>query len=203
MPGRIRGLPLDHRGYPVPRFVEWIDGVPDFRIIDSHHLAECVRRNRCWICGEKLGNFKAFVIGPMCAVNRISAEPPSHLDCATFAACACPFLTRPKAERREAGMPEETKPLPGLAIRRNPGVALVWVCLAYRIRREGDGVLFKVGEPTRTLWYCQGRIATRAEVLESIDSGLPILRQMAEQDGAEAVAMLDRMHADALQYVPA
>jgi len=32
------------------------------------------------------------------------------------------------------------------------------------------GVLCKVGTPTETLWYAEGRAATRAEVVESIES---------------------------------
>jgi hypothetical protein len=31
LPLRMRGLPLDERGYPVPWFVAWIDGKPEFR----------------------------------------------------------------------------------------------------------------------------------------------------------------------------
>lgn len=71
-------------------------------------------------------------------------------------------------------------------------------------RREPDGgLLFHIGDVGRALWFAQGREATRAEVLASIDSGLPILREMAEQDGPEATAELERMHAAALEHVPA
>lgn len=94
LPPRIAKLPTDERGYPVPYFVEWIDGKPDFRVMSSKNLARAVKYRRCWICGEELGRFLCFTIGPMCGVNRISSEPPSHYDCARFAVSACPFLTR-------------------------------------------------------------------------------------------------------------
>src|SRR5262245_2742625 len=94
VPERMRKLPL-HRGYPVPWFVEWIEGVPDFRIMDGRKLVRAVKEKRCWVCGELMGSYLAFTIGPMCAVNRISAEPPSHRECASFSARGCPFLTRP------------------------------------------------------------------------------------------------------------
>ena len=47
-----------------------------------------------------MGVHKAFVIGPMCAVNRVIApEPPSHRDCGTFSARVLPV---PVAAAREA-----------------------------------------------------------------------------------------------------
>jgi len=45
----------------------------------------CVRHKRCWLCGQPLGKFMCFVVGPMCAINKTSAEPPSHRDCALYA----------------------------------------------------------------------------------------------------------------------
>ena len=59
------------------------------------------------------------------------------------------------------------------------------------------------GEPKRAHWYARGREATRAEVMASIDSGLPILRDMAESEGPAAVAELERMHQQALACIPA
>jgi hypothetical protein len=70
--------------------------------------------------------------------------------------------------------------------------------------RDGSGgVLFDIGTPTRTLWFAQGREATRDEVLASIETGLPILREVAESEGDEAVAALERMTYDAMALVPA
>jgi hypothetical protein len=77
-PPAIQALPLDRRGFPVPWFIKWFDGQPDFRVADREKMALAVRHGRCWICGKPMGRMKCFVIGPMCAVNRISSEPPSH-----------------------------------------------------------------------------------------------------------------------------
>ncbi len=121
LPLRITTLPVDERGFPVPRFVAWIDGKPDFRVVDPRQRARAVRLNRCWICGEAFGAHKAFVVGPMCVVNRVSSEPPSHRECAVFAAQACPFLTLPRARRRDANLPATGEP-PGVMLTRNPGV---------------------------------------------------------------------------------
>src|SRR5438128_452198 len=91
MPIRMRSLPR-WQSRPVPWFVAWFEGVPDFRIIQSGRIAQAVREKLCWVCGEPLGKYKTFVIGPMCAVNRVVSEPPSHHDRAAYSASMCPFL---------------------------------------------------------------------------------------------------------------
>src|SRR5262245_17927108 len=101
LPARMARLPISPAGYPVPWFVATIKGEPDFRVIGPDKIARAVRADLCWLCGQTLGRFKAFVGGPMCAVNRTSAEPPSHRECAEYAVRACPFLTRPRMRRNE------------------------------------------------------------------------------------------------------
>lgn len=188
-PRGVDRLPVDHRGYPVPWFAAWLDeddnevppgqGEPEFRVVGSDRLYRALTLARCWICGLPTARDVAFVAGPMCAINRTSAEPPSHVECADYAARVCPFLTHPKATRREANMPAGEDP-PGIMLRRNPGVALVWITRrnAWRLRRTGDGgVLCDIGEPTETRWYHAGQPATRAQVDASIEEGLPELEK--------------------------
>jgi hypothetical protein len=186
VPARMLKLPIDERGFPVPRFVDYIGGKPDFRAIRRDWLALCVRHKFCWLCGEKLGRNMAFVIGPMCAINRVNSEPPSHLECARFACKACPFLTQPRRARNEHDLPDHVK-APGVALDRNPGVALVWVTTSYRTfeaKLGTAGLMFALGDPVKLEWYAHGRTATRAEIMESINSGLPLLRAMAARDNA-------------------
>jgi hypothetical protein len=214
MPERIARLPRDHRGYPVPWFVAWLDadgapveighGTPDFRVIRPGAMASALR-GACWICGGRLGANRTFVIGPMCAVNRNSAEPPSHHACAHYAARACPFLARPHARRRENAMPGEAVEAPGIMLRRNPGVTLLWTTRRYHPYRDPitGGVLFEIGVAERVEWIAEGRAATRDEVMASIDSGLPALREVAEQEGPPALRELDRYVAEAMPLVPA
>jgi hypothetical protein len=203
LPARIAALPVDARGYPVPWFVAWLDGKPEFRAMDPQKLRLAVRERRCWVCGETLDRVMTFVIGPMCTVNRVSAEPPSHRECAEFSARACPFLTRPHMVRREAGLPDGCQDAPGLAIKRNPGVVCLWDTVKYTLLHELNGVLFRIGDPRRVSWYAEGREATREEVLASMESGLPALSNMAEAQGPHAVAELRRMHAAAQRHLPA
>lgn len=193
MPARIAKLPIDERGYPVPWFVTWIDGKPEFRVADGEKLARAVNENRCWVCGQTLGHTLAFTIGPMCAVNRISAEPPAHRECAEFSARACPFLSRPHMRRRENDLPEEAGRPAGHMIRRNPGVALIWLTKQFRIVRDRNGrPLFGLGDPRECLWFAEGRRATIDEIRESVESGLPILRETAKAEGTGAEIALER-----------
>lgn len=210
MPPRIAALPRDHRGYPVPWFVHWIDGVPDFRITSPEKIYLALKFDRCWVCGGARSKRASFVIGPMCAVNRNSAEPPCHLDCALYSAMACPFLTRPKMRRNEKGVPTTlAESAPGIALDRNPGVALVWTSSNWEAFRAptghggNSGVLFDIGDPEAWFWYAEGRQATRDEIMASIDSGLPFLMSVAEEEGPDAVAELNRMRDRALTLVPA
>ena len=241
LPARMTLLPLDRHDRPVPWFV-WIDddGVPDFRVVGPGKLHQALRGGLCWVCGRGFsgGEERAFLVGPMCIINRVSAEPPSHVDCAVFSARSCPFLATPSMVRRDRHMPEGAVNPAGIMIRRNPGASVVWVtgyrgwkaerehgtapslrqvvaatrardsdralaaAVAARRAVNGPGYLFRLGPPKRALWFAEGRDATRAEVLASIDSGLPILREVADEDGPEAVAELERMHRAALAYVP-
>ena len=187
-----------------------VDNAPmamvDFRIMDSLKRVRAVREHLCWICGQRLGRFLTFVAGPMCGVNRTSAEPPAHLDCAQYAARACPFLALPKATRRLAGLPAGHIEPAGDMIKRNPGVAMVWTTRTFRTFRcegAGGGWLIEMGEPTSVEWYAEGREATRAEVDESIETGLPLLREVAVSEGAAAVEALARYAARFEKYLPA
>jgi hypothetical protein len=209
-PLRIANLRREARGYYVPWFVHWPEGgEPDFRVIGSGKFVRAIKENLCWVCGQPRGRYAAFVIGPMCAVNRTSAEPPCHRDCAIYSARACPFLTRPKMRRNEKDLPPETinedgstKTMGGITIARNPGVALVWVTRGWRVLRVFNGHIIKFDDPEETRWYCEGRPATRDECLKSIDSGLPILMELAQAEGPGAVVELNRLRERALTYLP-
>lgn len=191
LPERFKALPLDERGFPVPWFVDWLDGKPVFQAMDPNKFNKAIKFKRCWLCGQQLGSTYAFVIGPMCGINRVSSEPPSHRDCAEFAVKACPFLTKPMARRSTRGMEDmETKNPAGTMIERNPGVSLVWLTKSYKVFRVHNGVLIRVGEPVGCEFYREGRKATREEIDHSVATGLPLLEGPAQQEGANAVRQL-------------
>lgn len=202
MPAAVERLPRDARGFPVPWFVAYVDGEPHFPTMDGRKLMRAASGDRCWVCGGLLDRVRAYVIGPMCVVNRTSGEPPSHPECAHFAATACPFLTNPRRRRRpridgqvEAG---------GIPVHRNPGVTVVWPTRGTQVRgdRRG-GLLFDIGPPRgEVAWYAHGREATRGEAEESLDGGLAVLRDMATREGPAALLELAHLTARARLYLP-
>lgn len=186
IPSRLAGRPRDHRNYVVPWFVTLKDkdGHHEFRVLEPERYYEAARCKVCWICGHKLGAYLAFCVGPMCGINRVSGEPPQHLECAEFAARTCPFMLLPKAQRREANLPK-TQPRDDIHIDRNPGVILIWSTRSARLIQAHNGqLLWRMGEPTSISFWREGRTATRAEIDESVESGCPLLRDMAQAEGA-------------------
>jgi hypothetical protein len=182
-PRFMRELPI-FRGYPVPWFVEWIKGEPEFRAISAIKMHTAINERRCWVCGGRLFEELVFVIGPMCSINRISGEPPCHRECARYAAINCPFLSRPQMTRRTNDLPQnivwsdDHHP-------RNPGASAVWFTRRYKLIQNGNSVLFHIGKPFRVEWYAQGREATRAEVIEALEKGIPIIEDDLRSRGVE------------------
>lgn len=204
MPDRIARLPRDYRGYPVPWFTtNNPDGTPNFQTADGGKRNRCIKERLCWICGEKLGRYLAFVIGPMCSINRVSAEPPMHRDCAEFALEACPFLVNPQMRRMPERYQEGVEEPAGIMLQRNPGVSALWMTWDYRIIKDGrGGWLLRVGDPVEVKWYAEGRAANQLEVCESIATGLPSLMKLAQEEGPKAVEELGKMYDAALKYIP-
>lgn len=188
MPPRIAALLKDpERGYPVPWFVQWINGKPEFRIADSAKRSLAIRHRLCWVCGETLGVHFTFVLGPMCGITRTTAEPPCHLECARWSVQNCPFLVKPQMERRGT---EEVKAMgavsSGRPILRNPGVALLWTTRGFRIMHLDHGHWLISVHPAESMeWWAEGRKATSEEIEESIRTGLPKLEEAAREDGPE------------------
>jgi hypothetical protein len=205
LPDRMRGLAIDARGYPVPWFVKFFDGKPDFRVADAAKFRKAITLGLCWICGEPLGVRRTFVLGPMCTVNRITSEPATHINCATFAAVVCPFLILPQAKRRENNLPSGIKEPPGDHHPRNPGAVCLWTAKEYKvIPMAGGGRLIKIGEPLQTLWYAEGKFATRVQAERALKAGIAILyakaKTMPRYD--EAIIELENQVAEAQQYLP-
>ena len=100
LPKSMGVLPLDERGYPIPWFVAWYDGKPDFRVVDVKKMKRALSEHLCWICGGHIDDAFVFVRGAAPVSNRIALEPPSHRACAEFAVRACPFMLLPKAHYR-------------------------------------------------------------------------------------------------------
>jgi hypothetical protein len=84
--------------------------------------------------------------------------------------------------------------MPGIHLDRNPGAFCLWTCTDFRpFSPVTGGQLLRLGEPATVDWYCEGRPATRDEVLESMHAGLPELARVAFEQGGQEY--LDEVHA--------
>lgn len=200
IPERIKKLPRKG-AYPVPWFVAKVNGEYDFRVVEEGKLKQAVNEKRCFICGEPLGKYVAYVVGPMCTVNRVSAEPANHRECAEFSAKVCPFLTKPEMVRREADLPDAKAPA-GIMIKRNPGVTAVWITKTLKLVKVKNGELFDIGNPEEVVWYAKGKLATRQEVLKAVREGYPELMKLAEEEGLEAMEELTKRLDEAIRHFP-
>jgi len=166
MPDAIKRLPLSEDGYPIPWFAQWfLDGKPgavgvgkpDFRFPDRQKRYQS-NDTQCWICGERLGEEKAFVAGSSIVRTRMVHEPPSHRERAIFAAKASPFICNPKMRRNRTNLPAED-----LIINEDvshPDTYCVWVTRRFTASRcSGGRKLWRLGDPDVVLWFSGGKEA--------------------------------------------
>ena len=106
IPDFLAHLPV-HRGLPVPFTAMWVNGEPDFRVVDFPKRLSCVNERLCAICGRTLGEYAWFIGGPKSLeVSHLFMDPPQHEHCARFAIATCPFLNGTVTETNR------TKPIP-------------------------------------------------------------------------------------------
>ncbi len=99
-------------------------------------------------------------------------------------------------------MPDDAVSGAGIMIPRNPGVTCLWNCRGYELVPDNGSYLFRIANPAKVEWWTQGRRATKAEVVESINTGLPTLLEMARSEGVKAVDELNHAMQAALRYLP-
>jgi hypothetical protein len=136
----------------------------------------------CWLCGQPLGVFKAFVAAPSNVVTRTVFEPPSHLDCAEFAMRVCPYLSNPAMRRMQhAERRVDQDCLIGHGGQRpapNPGVFALWVTRSYTVGLLRDMLAITIGDPESVRWWTRGRPATDAEV----EAALAVARRCCPEE---------------------
>lgn len=85
LPQRMKRLKTGFNELPVPYAMEATDDTGKPRL-DPTIIVDCLLQKRCWVCYDKLGAHKAFLVEPVCAIPRTSVLPPAHLECAMFLA---------------------------------------------------------------------------------------------------------------------
>lgn len=177
IPARMRFLARDEIGRPIPYLATLVNGASS-SIESNTRLAACHAQQRCWICGDKLGRYTAFMTEPIAAITRISRTPPAHAECAKYSAQS------------------------GLMQPQDLGVALVWVSRGYSVHLARGAELFAIGDAEQAFWYRSGRLASRDEVTEAIQGRLPQLYAVAHEGGPDAVCGLDQQVARATRQFP-
>ena len=200
LPADMQALPVDARGIPVPWFVDWPDGKPDFRVVDGRKLSEGWARELCWLCGRRLFAFRAWIIGPVSMINRCTGEPPAHLDCARVALTRCPFLSNPGMARSAS-----SGAAPGGAlVAGNSGVSAAWVTKGRggEMFNPGNGTLFRLHEAHSVEWFHRGARASDEAVRAAFDAAADGLREADRRYGPAAMANLERRIAACARWLP-
>lgn len=196
MPGRVRALPRDRYGRPIPWFVDDQAGARSYRGGSADKRIVALRDGMCWVCGQKLPSGVrtrrqnrpvpfTFLVAPMVVVNRIAADPPAHEACAAYTVTACPFLSRPDI-----------------------GGMVAWSTTGFTIERPrfgvGGGVLLRMGEPTSVSWWTGGRLASRGEATKLLGDAYARLVAECEYDPDPrgAADVLDRQLHEAVRWLP-
>jgi len=187
LPPRIACLPRTAQGWPIPYFVDRpADGSIDFRVMHPQRMGMAIRKRLCWICGQSMGSYVAFVGGPLSIAQRQFSDPPAHRDCAEFALTVCPWLAT-GTHRRLAGMPAHTF-IPAQHVRDNPGVFGLLITKEYRF----TGIT-QAGEPREIRWYTAGRLATRSEVEAAIENARRSDQVQGYRLRDQILALLDKL----------
>jgi len=106
IPERMKHLPLDDRGYPIPYFVPIVNGLPDFRFQDARKKEACRKFMKCSVCGGRLLDKDFwFIQGPNGLQNSIGSDEAMHEECAKFSIAHCPHLLYEKSDRRTSDVP--------------------------------------------------------------------------------------------------
>lgn len=154
MPHRIKALPVDHRGFPVPVMAAYKDGKPDLAVIDAEKCARMIRTSLCGICGQPLGRYKFIVGGPKVWAFRVSANPAFHSVCAEYAMKVCPHLATPSMPYLP-DRPDDTIALRGMDTVRAPYVGL-FVTERYNYEVSGGMLLITAITWTKVEWWSEG-----------------------------------------------
>lgn len=149
MPARIAARP-QYQGLPVPFTVPVVEGVPLFSQDNSDVVERCFVERLCGICGQSFAgdSFCAFISDFLPSIpetKRVFTQAPMHVDCARFAAKACPFLQQPHYDT--TAMPEGwVEDLEGA----KRELAL-YIVSDYRVEFKEGGGIFAIGTPPKKI----------------------------------------------------
>lgn len=95
IPERMKSLPMDQRGYPIPYTVlRDSKGKAHFAVNSEERRLRCLKEDLCPICGLRLFRGRWLVGGPGSGLvaEGLFQDPPMHSECAHYALQVCPWL---------------------------------------------------------------------------------------------------------------
>ena len=148
-------------------------------------MSICIRHKRCWLCGQPLGKFMTFRSG-RCACGLTATSPSTwRHSCAMAPAPAVPDAAQDAPATRR--MPPQGH-VAGVGLKRDPGVESCGPrCPTWR---RGVAACCSRSEIPRRSNTSPKAAGDAREILASMESGLPILRDIAAQEGNDALEEL-------------
>jgi hypothetical protein len=179
LPLRMLALRIDSMGWPVPFFAKiQNDPQPVPQVPDPEKMQLTIQRRLCYICGEKLGAYACFLAGPPVGVNRTTNEPPSHVHCARWMARNDSFLLL-------------------------QDVVMLWTTKTYEVLldQKTRGAIFAMGDPDSIEWLAAGKPATKDQIMQTLEAGVPALVALAEAQ-ENGLSVLEKMLSAFLALLP-
>ena len=85
------------------------DGKPHFKVNDSTKTEECINKDLCSVCGQKLDDDKWLIGGKLSAFHERGAyvDIPVHKECGVYSLKTCPYMAYTQYTAK--GMSEKEK----------------------------------------------------------------------------------------------
>jgi hypothetical protein len=153
IPRRLPSRPRDPRGFAISWFSLILpDGSARISVNDSAKRSRALAHRLCWTCGQPLGRFVSFVLGPVQTLSRITTELPSHRECILLCAARLPISGQSATRAFGRAVLEllcgYRSPLPD-----NPGLHALWVTRTYQPEpTPRDARIIRIGEPESVTW---------------------------------------------------
>jgi hypothetical protein len=96
----------------------------------------------------------------------------------------------PQMVRRVNDLPT-SHDAPGLMIKRNPGVAMMWTSMWLPSRMGDRAYIFKLSDPYSVECWREGRLAEPFEIRSSFDEGFLAAQQAIQKQGGTIQMMSD------------
>lgn len=183
LPDRMQALPKDARGLPIP-FIVTRDstGRPLFTINDHRKTAQCLREDKCPICGHGLSRGRWFAGGPLSAFHPQGCyiDTPLHKECMIYALQVCPYLAAPKYAGRlddkqvdYSKMPDTVVMLDPTMLPERPPLFVCVMAVHQKVINKGGLSYVKPARPYKNIEYWRfGSQLGAAEGMQLVDQAL-------------------------------